>query len=259
MDDIIYREKAHAKEALLAVRRQKEDLRRRLAQEGVASAFEQAPEVWGKAAENVRRLSPYQKARTVLVSPCRALMQVRLNVLADRKRLVVPTPGMQKGFLLFTPEAVPFARRHDIGRLLPPPPFAVKLPYGKPLSPPVDCLVTDLLAVGRDGATLGEGQGHLDLQTAILQTLGWLAPDVAIVAVVLDDQILPSLPQEPADVRAHWIVTPQNRIQAPCNGLPRLEIIWPILDARQIRRHDALFFLLGARPLPREKRPVEIP
>lgn len=250
MADIINDGEACTREVLAAVRRLKEDLRLRLTKEGLASAFEQAPEIWGKTAENVRRLPPYQKARTVLVSPHNALLQVRLNVLTDRKRLVVPTPGMQKGFLLFTPEAVPFARRHSIARLLPPPPFAVKLPFDKPLIPPIDCLITDLLAVGRDGTTLGTGQGHLDLQAVILQTLGWLTPDAAIVATVLDDQVLPSIPQEPTDVCAHWIVTPRNRSQTPCNGLPHGEIVWPLLNAKQIRRHSALFFLLGGRPLP---------
>ena len=206
---------------------------------------------WGKAAEKLRNIKAYQTAQNVLVSPAASLLQVRLNVLTDRKRLTMATPGLQKGFVLLEPEGIPFQKRSLAVRAGQDNPFAKKLAYDVPLKRPVDLIVTDALAISRDGSLLGDGHGHLDIQFAVLATLRWLHPQVRVLAIVQEEQILPSVPAEKTDVRAHWIVTPQEVYETARTDPPEAEVIWDKLDMKQIRRNDALFHLYKRlHPLP---------
>jgi len=51
-----------------------------------------------QAAERLRGLEPYVKARRVFVPPDSAQFEVRLNVLQDGKALVMATPRLRDGF-----------------------------------------------------------------------------------------------------------------------------------------------------------------
>ena len=65
-------------------------------------------------------------------------------------------------------------------------------------------VVVPALAVGRDGTRLGRGAGFYD--RALLHA----APDAVLVGVVLDDELLPTVPTGPHDVRLHAVVTPSG-------------------------------------------------
>lgn len=200
--------------------------------------------VWGKVAERIRHIPAYERALCVMVSPAPFLNQVRINALADRKHLVLPTPGVQKGFLHIDPNRVPVKKWSFAVRSTQTNPFAEKIPYGKRVVPPIDLLVVDALAAGRDGTLLGTGQGHLDLQYAVLFEMGWLSSGVRVIAVVEEDRIFPLLPsEEDTDVGAHWIVTPQNIYETACRKLPEAGVVWDRLDRKKIRRNDAVFYL----------------
>src|SRR4030042_6382390 len=59
-----------------------------------------------KAAERLRRLAPYQRAKTIMVPPDQAQLQVRVNALMDGKRLIMATPGLRDGFYLLHKGAI---------------------------------------------------------------------------------------------------------------------------------------------------------
>jgi 5-formyltetrahydrofolate cyclo-ligase len=198
---------------------------------------------WGKAAERLRHMEAYHIAQNAMISPAASLLQARLNILVDRKRLIMATPGLQKGFFLFEPDAVPVSKRLLAVRAPQDSPFAKKLSYDASLAHPVDLIVADALAVSPDGNLLGDGRGHLDLQLALLAALHWLHPQVQIVALVREEQILPSIPAEATDAGAHWIVTPREVYETGRRELPRNGIVWEKLTLKQIRRNDALFHL----------------
>lgn len=202
---------------------------------------------WGKIAERLRRIPPYRNSKAVFVSLERALKQIRLNVLTDGKLLVLPSGSLNKGFLRIDPVAVPTARRSLAIQPHPRNPYASKIQYTVSLSPPIDLIVTTARLVGRDGTRLGDGQGHLDLQYAILNELSWLDARVKIVAIVDECQILPSLQVDIHDVDVHWIVTPREAFPTthPRNSPGR--IIWSRLSTRQIKRNDPLFHLNSRR------------
>jgi 5-formyltetrahydrofolate cyclo-ligase len=65
-------------------------------------------------------------------------------------------------------------------------------------------VVVPALAVGCDGTRLGRGAGYYD--RALLHA----APDAVLVGVVLDEELLPTIPAEPHDVRLHAVVTPSG-------------------------------------------------
>lgn len=65
-------------------------------------------------------------------------------------------------------------------------------------------VVVPALAVGLDGSRLGRGAGFYD--RALLHA----APDAVLVGVVFDDELLPTVPAEPHDVRLHAVVTPSG-------------------------------------------------
>lgn len=197
----------------------------------------------GRTAERLRSIPEYRDASMVLVSLHPSLRQAGLNVLADRKKLVLPTPGLQKGFVLIDPVTVPPPKRPMAVRPLLRNPFGTKLSYQESLVPPIDLIICEALFIGADGSRMGHGDGHLDLQFAILSTLGWLAATPRVIALVDDEQILPSVPVGPTDVGVHCIVTPHQVLRTGCTHLPRCGIIWEALNRKQVRRNEALFYL----------------
>jgi 5-formyltetrahydrofolate cyclo-ligase len=198
-----------------------------------------------KAAENLRKLPLYREASLVIVSLHPGLRQARLNVLFDRKFLLLPTPGLQKGFRLLEGGSIPISKR----AMAVSPKFMSR--YGRHLSckdpwqPRIDLSITEVLAVADDGTCLGDGAGHLDLQVAVLQALGWLSPKFRIVALADAIQVERSLPAERHDVGAHWIVTDDGFRPGRQETSTPHPIWWEQLDRRAIRRNEALFVLNG--------------
>lgn len=65
-----------------------------------------------------------------------------------------------------------------------------------------DLVLIPALAVDDEGNRLGRGAGHYD------RSLGYAAPDVALIAVVRDNELVRALPAEPHDVRMTGVLTP---------------------------------------------------
>ncbi len=198
---------------------------------------------FGKTAERIRALPSYQAAENALVSPAQILQQARLNLLTDRKLLTLPTPGLQKGFVLLDPDLIPPRKRIAVMRMRQNSPLAKRIPFAEGLKRQIDLIITDALAVGEDGSMLGDGSGHLDLQYAILRELGWVSKEAQIIAFVEEDQIHPSLPMDDFDVGAHWIATPGGVRKTSYRMPPETGVVWDRLSMKQIRRNDALFYL----------------
>lgn len=198
---------------------------------------------WGKVAAEIRKSVFYRKARHVLVPPSGPFFQVRLNALMDRKRLTVPSPGMQSGFQHFDPnrmaqrDLIDFARLRKHGTPL------TRASYSSPLQPPIDLVIGEALCGAEDGGLIGDGKGHLDLTCAILRALGWLDGRAAILAVAGMRTVFPVCPQEDHDVKAHGIITPDGLFRTAEDRAPHKEIYWDRLDERRIRRNEVLFFI----------------
>ena len=169
----------------------------------------------GRAAERLRRLAAYRRARVVLVMPDEVLLQVRINVLGDGKSLIAATPGLKQGLVRLTPGQVPVARRRrDLagGSLFK---AGTHLHFPQARLGRVDLVVGAVLAVDRQGHTLGDGRGILDLTYALLAHLGALSPHTPLAVIAAPEQLREHLPSNPWDVRAGIIVTPDQVLTPP--------------------------------------------
>ncbi len=181
----------------------------------------------GKAAERLRRLPLWRLARTVAVMPEPSLLQVRVNTLADNKTLIAATPSLKQGLVRLTPGQVPVAQRSRElrGWSLAGAGSVLRFPEAR-LSR-VDLLLGAVLAVDRQGRTLGDGRGLFDLTYAILRQLGAMDAKTPVVVLAASEQVVEQVPVQAWDVAADWIVTPNEVLPVenalkPDSGLDHL-------------------------------------
>ncbi|MEW6426776.1 MAG: 5-formyltetrahydrofolate cyclo-ligase [Thermodesulfobacteriota bacterium] len=196
----------------------------------------------GALAEILRGTPIYRGARTVFVSPSPLLGQVRINVLADGKNLLMPSPGLKEGFLLLAGSRVPRGRLAYAATPAGMAELGQRLDIEFPERFLVDLLVHEVLAVDRQGCHLGDGQGFFDLSLAILAAAGGLAAGWQAVAVApgngLNEQ---DLPREPWDMPAHAALAGGMHYFGQAVYEPL--ILWPQLTRKRIRKISPLWKL----------------
>lgn len=210
-------------------------------------AEKQSRPKWGKAAEKLRRLASYRKAKTVFATPHESIQQARINCIADGKNLLMPGPGLRDGFFLVEARSVPFK---DITLSVT---YKGLEKYGRIMKDTslsqlsVDLLLTDALAVDQTGGRIGNGQGYFDLCCALLQEMSSINPDAEILAVISDEQVSQEkLPQEKWDIIMSGVITPSSILQFGPSGR-RAKIYWDKLTMDRIKRIDPLWKLFQKR------------
>lgn len=180
----------------------------------------------------------YAAAATILVTPDNGLRRLRERVLRDGRRLLVPTCGIGRGFLLLdgagltAAEAALGSTMEAIEELARP----VTL-RGIAASARPDLLVTGALGVTAAGLRLGKGRGYFDLEWALLREVGAVPADAPVAVLVHDVQVVEAaLPVEPHDVVADLVVTPTRSIATGRTGpraarLERERVTPAMLDA----------------------------
>jgi 5-formyltetrahydrofolate cyclo-ligase len=176
------------------------------------------------AAGRLRRLTVFQEANVVKVSPDAPQKPVRESVLEQRKRLVVPTPRLRKGFLMIDPIELSKIRL----------PYAATIKgsweYGKPVQlnnlPKVDLIVTGSVAVSRDGVRLGKGGGYSEIEYGILREFQRVDDETMILTTVHDLQIVEEVPAEEHDLSVDMIVTPTKVIDTVRKRRRPQGILW---------------------------------
>jgi 5-formyltetrahydrofolate cyclo-ligase len=193
-----------------------------------------------KAAERMRGLEAYQRARTIMVPPDQAQLQVRINALLDGKQLIMATPGLRDGFYLLEKGGIKVkdwrsaARSSGVRR------FGTRLGTTHQEIGEIDLLATGAVAVGLRGGRIGKGSGYFDLEYMILREIGSVTEATPICALVDDCQVRDEVPMEAQDVAVDFIITP-TRVFTIEMTLPRpAQVPWDLLDERHIK---------GMRPL----------
>ena len=202
---------------------------------------------WGLTAERLRSLPFYRAAATVFATPDAALHQARINCLIDGKNLVMPSPSLREGFYLLPAHSLSFKKiamavtykgLAKYGQLL-------KNTNMQELS--VRLLLTDSLAVDREGGRLGSGRGFFDLSCGLLHDLGGLHRDWDTWTLVMETQISRELlPQEPWDIRVAGAVTPTG-IYSFEPAQQKVGVYWDALSLDRIRRIDPLWKLYSSK------------
>ena len=158
-----------------------------------------------KAAENLKKLEEWKKAKIIFVSPDSPQRKVRENALKEGKILVMASPRLKSGFLIVKPEKVRGRER-----------FASTIRgafiYGEKTKdfPKPDLVVTGSVAVDFCGHRLGKGGGYGDRE---LLTIRSKFGKVPVATTVHEMQIVDSVPFEKHDEKINIIVTPQRTIR----------------------------------------------
>ena len=186
----------------------------------------------GRAAERLRRLQQYRKARTIAVMPDAVLLQARINALNDGKNIIAATPGLKQGLVRITPDNIAVARRNrDLrGHAM----FKAGRPLRFPQAkvPRVDLLLAPVLAADEKGNVLGDGRGLTDLTYALLRVLGAMDKKALVAVVASDEQLVADLPQDSWDVPFDLLITPSRVIRsAVMHAAPDLSTLPPKLAA----------------------------
>jgi 5-formyltetrahydrofolate cyclo-ligase len=193
-----------------------------------------------KAAERLRRLAIYRTAQAIMVPPDQTLLQVRINALADGKRLIMATPGLRDGFYLLKKGEIKVKDLKQAARSSGASRFGRRLITSHQAIGSIDLLITGAVAVDLEGGRIGKGSGYFDLEYMILREIGSITETTPVVALVDDVQVRAQLPIEEKDVAVDVIVTP-SRVMTVEKLLQRpSKICWDLLDERHIK---------GMRPL----------
>lgn len=156
------------------------------------------------AAEKLRRLEEWKKAKVILVNPDSPQRKVRENALKDGKILIMASPRLKKGFILVNPADVK-GKEHFASTIK----GAFKCGVEVCDFPKPDLIVQGSVAVDMHGHRLGKGRGYGDTEIKTLKRMFGVVP---IVATVHDIQVVEDVPFEEKDEKVSMIVTPTRVI-----------------------------------------------
>jgi 5-formyltetrahydrofolate cyclo-ligase len=157
------------------------------------------------AAEKLRQLEEWKKAKVVFVNPDSPQRKVRENVLKNGKILVMASPRLQRGFLLIEP-----ARAHGKERYASTIKGAFKFGVEVQNFPKPDLIVEGSVAVDPEGHRLGKGHGYGDVEIEILRKR---FGEIPVATTVHDMQVVEKVPFEAKDEKVSIIVTPTRVIR----------------------------------------------
>jgi len=157
------------------------------------------------AAEKLRQLGEWKKARTIFANPDSPQRKVRENALKDGKILVMASPRLEKGFILINPSKVKGRERYAStirGA------FQFGVETHNFLKP--DLVVEGSVAVDPYGHRLGKGHGYGDVEIQILRKM---FGKLTVATTVHDVQVVENVPFEEKDEKISIIVTPTRIIR----------------------------------------------
>ena len=196
------------------IKAEKQRLREKIWREIQERGIAKFPPCWGripnfqgaeKAAENLRKLEEWRKAKVIFVSPDSPQRKVRENALKDGKILVMASPRLKRGFLVIKPEKV--RGREAYASTIK---GAVRYAEQTQNFPKPELVVTGSVAVDVHGNRLGKGGGYGDRELEIIRSR---FGGVLVVTTVHDMQVVDSVPSEPHDQKIDIIVTPTRTIR----------------------------------------------
>lgn len=190
-----------------------------------------------QAADRLATLPIWQQATVVKCNPDSPQTPVRLQALADGKILYMAVPRLtqERCFVELVAadlqaKQVPLAEAATMRQAL---------IHGRLVSfaemQPIDLVVVGCVAVSDRGGRTGKGAGFADLELAILQSLGLLAPTTPIVTTVhaLQQVDAAQLPMQPHDWALDWIVTPEQAIATQTQYPRPIGLDWSALQPDQ--------------------------
>lgn len=159
------------------------------------------------AAEKLRQLEEWKRARVVFVNPDSPQRKVRENALKDGKTLIMASPRLKSGFILIDATRVKGKERWASTIR-----GAFKSGVQAHDFPKPDIIVEGSVAVDPQGHRLGKGGGYGDMEIEILRKK---FGEIPIATTVHDIQVVEKVPFEEKDQKVSIIVTPTKVIRVP--------------------------------------------
>ena len=157
------------------------------------------------AADKLRQLEEWKKAKVVFVNPDSPQRRVRENALKDGKILIMASPRLKRGFILIVPAKVR-GKEHYASTIRGAFQFGVETQnFPKP-----DLIVEGSVAVDLRGHRLGKGHGYGDVEIEILERR---FGEIPVATTVHDMQVVENVPFEEGDRKVSLIVTPTRVIR----------------------------------------------
>jgi len=161
-----------------------------------------------KAAELLRTLPEWKKAKIIVANPDFAQQKVRELALKEGKILIMATPKLKEGYLEINPKNVKNKEEQA-------PTIAGAFKYGKKLKdlPKPDLIITGCVAVDKEGWRLGKGGGYGARE---IKTLREKFGKIPVLTTVHDLQIVDKVPHDKLDTKVDYIITPNKIIACEC-------------------------------------------
>lgn len=159
------------------------------------------------AAQQLRRLAEWKKAKAVFVNPDSPQRKVRENALKEGKTLIMASPRLKKGLILINPEEV--KGKEGFASTIR---GAFKFGVEVESFPKPDMVVEGSVAVDKHGHRLGKGHGYGDAE---IKTLKRMFGKVLVATTVHDMQVVNEAPFGEKDEKVSIIVTPTRVIRVP--------------------------------------------
>jgi 5-formyltetrahydrofolate cyclo-ligase len=241
------------------IRRQKEDIRRRIWSKMEETHVARFPmPIYGRipnfegADEAARKLADtesFRSAKTVFCCPDSPQRWVRSTILKEGKTLIMASPRLSKDFILLNPQHIDPKSYGEASTI------AGAFRFGKHVGPPdikVDLKVTGSVAVTVDGGRVGKGGGYSDIEYGLLREFNCINETTPIATTVHDMQVVVWVPMDPThDMPLDIIATPTRLIQTRTRIQRPRGISWDILSDENIKAIPLLAALRESQGLDR--------
>jgi len=188
------------------------------------------------AAERLRALPCYRKAKTLKCNPDAPQNPLRRAALEDGKvvYMAVPRRRKEKCFLMLDPKKIDPRNYRKAASISGSEQFGVGVTPDE--MPAIDLIVAGSVAVRKDGTRIGKGGGYSDLEFGIATDLKRVTQKTVIVTTVHDLQVVDAEWEvKPYDIPVDWIVTPTRAIECK-NKHPRPKgVLWDHLKPEMER------------------------
>jgi 5-formyltetrahydrofolate cyclo-ligase len=165
------------------------------------------------AHKRVMKRDEWRKADVVFCAPDNSIEQLRLSGLNAGKKILVPTYGLQRGFILLDGVKIPKTDHALAATLDGMERFGKRLGLGDLRQAGViELVVTGATAVTTDGRHIGGGQRYLALEWMMMKQLGVLSPNALVFAVVHDCQVVDEMVEAEPDCLLDLICTNSQEI-----------------------------------------------
>ena len=223
----------------------KDAIRRKVWSRVTVAGVARFPDVYGRipnfvgsqrAANLLRQLTIWKRAKIIKVDAGAPQLALRRAALSEGKILYLPIPGLrtERCFVEVDPARLgsrPWRAASLRG--------AIQL--GRAISPqdaqPIDMVLVGSVAVSRQGARLGKGNGAGDLEYALLRQAGKVREYTPIVTTVHPLQVIDDrIPMRAHDVPMDFLITPDQVVAAPSLYPRPRGILWDLIPDERIRR-----------------------